>query len=438
MKLRIFDVQNLAVAYVCLWATAPILAYGDAYRVVAVAAVAIWAVLEAMRPGGIFARPTMPVVVSAIYVFYTAVMELLLGADGDMLRHVQMWIMLFFLVFHESRRNDVRSMSPIFWLVLASLPMWLYSTYSALDSFGSGAARLVVRSSDVARELTAEGVGGYSLVYGTVLVLPVLALLLLNLRRITPIETPAFLREISKIPLLVPAFLTVNLILGMGVVLRAGYSIAILLAVAALGLSIFFRKRSPVFLLLAPLAAMGGYLFLEFALVPFLQLLMPVTEGTPYYRKIVDILGTLQNDQSQGSFDDRWLRYERSVRLFLANPLFGVISFADVGKHSAFLDAYARYGVFVGSAFVYLMVYLPVRLMKAMHDNFGLALSVFAVMVLLPLLNNVFASLGVMLFVITPVACDLVERGRLRRPVVRPQRRPLFAGRGSGAEGRRA
>lgn len=414
MKLTIFGIQNLAVAYVCLWATAPIMAYGDGYRWAAAGAVSLWALLEALRPGGIFARPTIPTIVCAAFLLYTTVVEVLLGADGDILQHVQIGIMLFFLVFYESRRNHVRSMAPIFWFVLGTLPLWLYSTYTAYDRFGTNVSRMVVRSSDAARELTAEGVGGYSLVYGTVLILPIFAVMLMNLRRILPIETPAILRKVSKIPMLVHALLAVNLILGAAVVLRAGYSIAILLAVAALGLSIFFRKRSAVFLLFVPMAALGGYLFLELALLPTLNALKPLAEGTPYYRKILDLIGTLETDQSQGTFDDRWIRYMRSWDLFIRNPLFGVISAADVGKHSAILDTLARYGVFVGSAFIYLLLYLPVLMMKAMRDNFGLALSVFAVMVLLPILNNVFGSLGVMLFIMVPVACDLVGRARNR------------------------
>ncbi len=438
MKLKTFDIQNLAVAYVCLWATAPVLAYGDVYRVAAVAAVAIWAGLEALRPGGIFARPTVPVLVTVLYIAYTAITEAALGADGDFVPHIQIWIMLFFLIFYESRREHLASMAPIFWFMLATLPMWLYTTYTGFDTFGTYAARALTRSSEVGREMTAEGMGGFALVYGTVLMLPIFVMLLLNVRRITPIQTPAFLREVSKTPFLVPALLTANLILGMGVILRAGFSIAILISVTALILAIFFRKRSPIFLLFVPLAVASGYLFLDVALIPLLEALTPLAEGTRYHRKIQDIIGTLQTDQSQGTFDERLLRYERSARLFLSNPLFGVISRADVGKHSAYLDAFARYGIIVGSAFVYLMIYIPVRMMKDMRDNFGLAFSIFAIVVLLPLLNNVFASLGVMLYIMTPVACDLVERSRARPPLARPRRRPLFASRRPPTEGRRA
>lgn len=438
MKLKVLDVQNLAVAYVCLWATAPVLAYGDVYRWSAAAAVAIWAALEALRPGGIFFRPTVPVVLAAVFVAYTGIPELLLGSDGNLIRHVQIWILLFFLVFYESRRNDVRSMSPIFWFILATLPIWLYATYTANDSLGGGASRIIVRSSAIARELQGEGVGGYSLVYGTVLMLPIFAVLLMNVRRIIPIERPAVLRDISKIPFLLPGLLAVNLLLGLAVVLRAGYSIAILLALTALGLSLLVRRRSPVFLLFVPIAAVSAYLFLEFALIPMLTALMHLAEGTPYYRKIIDIILTLESDQSQGTLDDRWSRYVRSWDLFIENPLFGVISAADVGKHSAILDAFARYGAFVGSAFVYLMLYLPVRMMKGMRVNFGLALSIFVSMFLLSLLNNVFGSLGVMLFIMVPVACDLIEQSRARPVVIRPNGRRLFAARRALPGSRRA
>lgn len=436
MKLTTTDLQNVAVGYVCLWAIAPFMAYGDVYRLIVLLAVGVWALLELARPGGgILLRPTVPVLIAALYIAYTAVTEMLLGYEGDVVQHIQVWILLFFLVFYESRRKNVRSMEPIFWLVLATLPVWLYTTYSGIDAFGSHAARLQTRSSEVARELSSAGVGGYSLVYGTVLMLPVVAMLLINSSRFLPIERPAWLRSVPVISSLVRVLLLATLVLGTLVVLRAGYSIAIVLAVSCLALSVFFKKRSPVFLFLVPLIGVSAYIFFDFALIPLLKALAPATEGTPYYRKILDIVATLQSDQSQGTAADRVERYRRSFELFLANPLFGVISDADVGKHSAYLDAFARYGVFVGSAFVYLMLYLPVRMMKAMRDNFGLALGVFGLMLLLPLLNDVFGSLGALLFIVTPVACELVERKAA--PVMHTRkRRPLFL-RHAGAVGPR-
>ena len=422
MKVRIFDIQNLAVAYICLWATSPMLAFGTVYRLAAVAAVGVWAILEMFRPGGIFTRPTLPVLLTGFFILYTAATEALLGADQNFGWHIQIWIMLFFLIFYESRRGDVRSMSSIFWFMLATLPIWYFTTYTAFDQYGTHTARLLTRASDFARELSSDGVGGYSLVYSIVAVLPAVALMLLNYRRFVPLEQPRWLTPISRIPLIVPALIAANLVLGFALVVRAGFSIAIILMIFSLALSLVFKRRSPLMLMMLPLFMMLAWLAFQIALVPFLQMIAPLTEGTPYYRKVLDVIETLQNDQSQGTLDDRVERYMRSLALFVQNPIFGVISDRDVGKHSAYLDTYARYGVLVGSVFVYLLTYLPVRMMRGMKDNFGLAFSILSIMVLLPLLNDVFASLGVMLFIMVPVACDLVERARVRGPTA-PRRR---------------
>lgn len=429
MKFRVYDIQNLAVAYICLWATSPMLAYGTGFRLAALAAVGVWFLLEIVRPGSIVLRPTMPVIVTLFYIAYTALTESLLGGESDIALHFQIWIMLFFLIFYESRRHDIRSMAPIFWFMMLTLPIWFFTTYTAFDTFGSHAARYLTRSSDLARELSSDGVGGYSLVYSIVVMLPVFGLMLLNFRRFTPLDQPAWMRRISRIPFLIPMLIGANLLLGGAVVVRAGFSIAIVLAVFSLAVSLAFKRRSVFMVLLTPLIMMLAWLLFQLALVPLLEALRPLTQGTSYDRKLLDVIETLQSEQSQGTLDDRVTRYQRSFDLFIHNPIFGVISNRDVGKHSAYLDAFARYGLLVGSGFVYLLTYLPVRMMRGMRDNFGLAFSVFCIMVILPLVNDVFASLGVMLFIMLPVACVLVEQvranpARCQRPV-RSGPRPL-------------
>lgn len=417
MKIKIFDIQNLAVAYVCIWATSPMLAYGLEYRLAAVAAVGLWAVLEMFRPGGIFSRPTLPVILTLFYIGYTALTESLLGAYRNYGWHIQIWIMLFFLIFYESRRHDVRSMATIFWIIVGTLPIWYFTTYSAFDQYGTHTARLLTRTSEYAEQVASEGVGGYPLVYGAVVLLPLMALMALNIRRVLPLESPRWVARVGRVPMLVPALICANIVLGMALVVRAGFTIAIVLMIFSIMLSLVFRRRSPVLLLFLPVGLMMAYLLFQLALIPLLQLLYPLTEGTPYYRKVRDIIETLQNDQSQGTLDDRLSLYARSFDLFIRNPVFGVLINRDVGKHSAYLDTYARYGFLIGSVFVYLLTYLPIRLMRTMRYNFGLAVSILAIMILLPLLNDVFSSLGVMLFVLVPVACDLVERSRARGPV---------------------
>lgn len=408
MKIKLFDVQNVAVGYVCLWATAPILAYGDIYRYMAAASVAIWLVLEMVRPGGIVSRPTLPVAVAVFFIAYTGIVELLLGVEGDVIRLIQVWILLFFLIFYESRRDCVGSMRPMFWLMILTMPLWLYSTYAAFDSIGSHVARDIVRSSELAQTLSSSGIGGYSLVYGTVLALPLFVTLIIRRREILSVTIPKFL---LRARLLFYALLLADLLLGIVVVFRAGYTIAIMLAVFTMAIAFLVRRKSVVYLLFLPLAAGLSFLLIQVALEPGLLFLQSLAHGTPYESKFRDILATLSTDQAAGSVDDRLERYQRSLGIFAHHPFFGVLSARDVGKHSVYLDGFARYGMFFGSMIVYLLLYLPVRMMRGMNRNFGFALSVFAVMLIFPLVNNVFASLGVILFIMIPVAGWMLGEG---------------------------
>lgn len=415
MKFSVIGIQNAAIGYVCLWATAPVLAYGDTYRWAAAGAVALWALLEAGRPRGIILNPTLPSILAAFYALYTGITELLIGPDRNIDTHIQLWIILFFVIFYESRRNLVYTMAPIFWLMVATLPIWLYTTYTAFDKYGSHTARHLVRSSDISRELTSEGVGGYSLVYSAVIMIPICISLLVNRKRLIGRRIEGLADIFGQSRSFAMFFVALTLALSIVVVLRAGYSIALILAIACAITSLLFRRGGAAPLMFAPLILMGGYLFIEMSLVPILTALQPLVQGTPYAIKVRDIILTLATDQSQGSFDDRWSRYSRSFIIFLENPLFGVISYRDVGKHSSYLDALARYGIAVGPLLMYIFLYLPARMIRASKDNIGLPLSVFVVAAIFPLLNNVFSAFGVMLFIMAPVACGLVALSPVRR-----------------------
>ena len=408
MKFKLFDVQNVAIGYVCIWATAPVLAYGDVYRYIAGAAVVVWLALEMVRPGGIVSRPTLPAVAAVFYIIYTGVIEVIVGASGSLVSLFQVWILLFFLIFYESRRDYVSSMRPLFWLMIVTLPIWLYSTYTAFDTYGSHVARDIVRSSELAQDLSGDGIGGYSLVYGTVLA------------RRKYLQAAAIPRFLITKPVLFYLIFSVNFALAVGVVVRAGYSIAIILALFSLVISIVIRQRSLVYLMFLPLVAGLSFIVIQVAMEPALNYLQTITQGTSYAAKLRDVVYSLNTDQAAGTVDDRVERYTRSFSLFINHPFFGVLSNRDVGKHSAYLDGLARYGVFFGSIFIYLLLYMPLGLMRRMRRNFGLPLAVFAVMLLFPLLNSVFASLGVILFVCVPVACWMLGDGQPGSPPLLP------------------
>ncbi|MBL4680824.1 MAG: hypothetical protein JKY88_08895 [Pseudomonadales bacterium] len=399
--------QNLAISYVCLWATAPVLAYGTEYRILAILAVVIWVGLELGRSRSIIKRPTLPVALTLIFIGYTGFLEFMLSGAVDLLSHLQLWIMLFFLLVHQSRRDDMQSLVPVFWFVLATLPLWLFFTSYTLINVDPHAARTLVRSSEEAKRLTGQGIGGYSLVYGALLMLPGLFGMVLAGRRLERARLPYLLK---LAPRLAQGLLLLNIALGLMVILTAGFTIAVVILMFAL-LCIFFLKRYSAWRVMlacffAVLALILYRPLLEWALLS----LQPLVEDTAFSHKVRDLLVSLHIDEAVGTVEDRAERYMRSLILFLESPFFGVLVVDDVGKHSEILDTYARWGIVFGSIFVYLISFLPMREMRKLTSNFGAPFATLVVVAFIFGLNNAFSAAGVMLYIMFPVATYLLAR----------------------------
>lgn len=420
-------VQNWALVYLCVWTFAPPLAYEDAYRYAAVFAGLIWSVMELTRSDNIFARPTIPVLLSGAYLLYTLAVEWALGPEADFAWHIQPAIMLFFLVVYESRRRMLGTLVPVFWWTLATLPIWLAISLVALSRHGH-AARVIVRASEEALELTEQGVGGYALVYFSLALLPVLITLTVRRREKYLKGMPHVLRYVQG---RLPVFTGVTALLAALFIFKAQYSIAIYLTALVL-LAIFVPRRHAVAIAVVgiPIAIV---MLQEGPMVRTLEAAGSVVQGTNAGNKINDLLTTLQEDRAFGTVGDRMERYARSTEIFLESPLFGVLEFRDVGKHSSYLDRFARYGVVIGGIFVYLLLYVPVRMMKRTKAAFGMAFAVFTVALLFPALNTVFMGLGTALYIMFPAACSLLSAEPVKRPWPAPSRAVLDISRASQA-----
>lgn len=414
-------IQNVALIYLCMWTIAPPLAYGEEYRYVAVFAGLAWVAMELARKNNIFLHPTVPVLLCAAYILYTAAIEWTLGAEAQFDWHIQPTIMFFFLLVYESRRRNLDTLAPVFWWTLVSLPMWLILSLFALNEYGH-AARVIVRASDEAMELAERGVGGYGLVYFTLALLPVLIVLTLSKREQYLHTMPRVLRRLQS-P--VPVLTAVTALLAALFIVKAQYSIALYLAVLLLP-AIFLPRRYA--LAVATIALPVAILSVQPpVLVTALNAAGSVFQDTNVGNKINDVLTSIQEDSAYGSVGDRVERYSRSTDLFLHSPLLGVLELRDVGKHSSYLDRFARYGLLFGALFVYLIVYVPLRMMKEMKTSFGMAFAVFLVAALFPLLNNVFIGFGTALYIMFPVVCSILgPKGVTRARPARTQAAPAL------------
>jgi len=313
-----------------------------------------------------------------------------------------MWIMLFFLIVGQSRRNDLQSLVPVFWTVLAVYPIWLFVTVRTLTTENAHAARIVVRASEEASALSEQGVGGYGLVYSVLLLMP--GLLTLGWLRFREVTLPPPLR---KVPRAAQALVILNIALGAFLVLTASYSIAVIALTAVVLSATILRRYSGARVLFAILLTLIVALFGSVLLEGVLTALQPFAEGTSFAIKIRDILYSLHVGEAVGSVEDRTERYLRSLDLFLGSPLIGVLSFDDLGKHSEILDSFAQWGVVIGSIFVYLLSFLPLNMIKQNKRYFRFCFGMLASVAIIFGLNNCFASAGLMLYIMFPVALHI-------------------------------
>lgn len=400
LKLRIprYPMSDLlrrgALAYLIVWQLSPPLAYGAGWRVLAVLAMLLWLALDTLATRSVLRRPNWAVLACVAFVLYTVFIEWLVPDAGTINRQFQIWIMFFFLLVGESQqraRSDEARFC--FWVILLVLPVWSISTLWGINTIGADVARTISRSSAESRELLAQGVGGFGFVYTLVLCIPFLTHLAFRTASKTDIPQARWKRRASRL------LIWANLVLSVLVVLRAGYAIALILTGFAVLCVMLIRSRRSQSLAIS-VSFVCLLVFMAIVSVnPILQSLEGAATGTEYSAKVRDIRDSLASDESTGTVEGRTERYLRSLRLFGENPIIGTLTFDDVGKHSAVLDRFAQYGAVFGFLFLALLMFVPARYLRSRQVPIGLSLSFLVVAIGFPMLNNVFMSWGLILYV---------------------------------------
>lgn len=417
-------IQSAAVFYVAAWAISPPLFVNDMARLVAMGAFGLWLVCEVSRRSGIVFRPSPPVGIAALFLAYTATVSWMADGPGAVVSDIQTYLFVLFLIFFESaRRQGLAKYRWVLWGGLLLLPLWMASTLHALGS-NAHIARTLVRSSDESDQYLADGVGGYALVYAVLWTIPPLTYLLANLRGyyLWRTRAPGGGWALARQGLVV-----LNLLLAVGLVIKGGYSIATISLLLG-GFSYLLLRGRPQHRTLrifvaSTFAAIALALSQTSLAASVLNGLEMITYGTPYHAKIEDARSSMETDMSVGSVYGRTERYVRSLNLFVENPLTGTLSSADIGKHSVVLDNFAQYGIFGGLAFLFILLAVPIRLIRASVERPWLSGTVFAftvVMMTCTLFNAISASMGVVAFILFPLAMSYapvqIGRSRLTAP----------------------
>lgn len=408
-RLSVIDrVQTAAVFYIGAWTLSPPLFISDLARRGAVVAFGLWVICELTRRTGVIARPTLAVIIALVFLAYTTAVTAYLDGVQTVVGGIQTIVFVMFLIFFESaRRAGLMKYRWVLWGGLLLLPIWMATTVSALAT-NRHVARILTRSSEEGAAYMSAGVGGYGLVYSTVLAIPLLLYLMANLPPLSASRGNTGSRVWS---------LAQRIILGAGAVLalllvaRAGYSIAV--AALMLGLITYFLLRGQVrnrsFRIGIAIAISAVVLAVsQTSLISgALDGLSDLAYGTSYRAKIDDLRTSLETDTSVGTVYGRTERYMRSLTLFAQNPIVGTLSFRDVGKHSAVLDVFAQFGLFGGAAFVYLLFATPLMLLRASAARVqmsGAAAAFLIILAVCTIFNDLSASMGFVAYILYPLA----------------------------------
>jgi hypothetical protein len=312
-----------------------------------------------------------------LYIFLTFIIHYISSDKAYIIRHLQLYIFLMLIYLSTIVLNiSIEKKKNIILLILVFNLIALVGTYFGLLLDGHS-ARALSKSGEGARELTEQGVGGYGTIYSNVVLIPVL--LYLKTKIIS-----------SRLKIII----WLNIIAAIIVIIKANYLIAVLLIIFQF-LALLYKTINGVNKAFFLVFVIFGIIFLTSDIDYVENVTGELVEGTTYAIKHRDFFNQINGQESEfGSVSGRVERYQRSFKLIFINPIIGVLSYDDIGKHSNILDQLAQHGIVFFSLFIYLLINLPLQIMKREKEKKYLTIFIITIL-LLGLLNNYPLHIGI-------------------------------------------
>lgn len=397
MRLTYLNIQNIAISLIILWVTMPILAYNQAYRVIMVACVLLWLVLELLRPKSLFTRLTPLTLAALFFICYVLIVDIVQVGLSAIIKNLQMLIAFFFLFIWESRKKDFNSLIPVLNVVLLTLPITYLITLYNLWFVDAHMMRYAVRSSDIARDVAESGIGGYGLAYSTVLMAPALYALF---RFRHSVFVGSWQRKLVSI----------NLVLAILLVMSSGFTIAVLTLILTFTVILLLGKLTALRIVSSIFVCIIFILFYKPIGLVTLEFVEPYAIGTNYHLKITDMKHSLIEGNATGTAEGRTERWTRSIELFKQYPILGTLSDRDIGKHSEILDIFAKYGIGVGILFLFVIFQPTVNGFNRRSSLLkGISLAMLIATIAALIMNNLVAAQGLAIFIILPLSLALIQ-----------------------------
>lgn len=320
--------ERICLLYLVTWAISPPLQYGTTYRILCIFCYIIIELLALTRNKYVLKRQLS----KYLFIIFIIVMTYLIDGKSAVNVRMQLVIFLLLLSIYDIYKDNLDNISYLLWWSIILCLIWNFCTLNAYQ-VRRNVSRVMAKNSDDSIMYAAQGIGGMGYVYSMVFMLPMVIRLF---------SKKNVLRNVFEKILCAAYIITTGLL-----ILRAGYTIAIFIIMIGLAGIILVNVKCNtrgILIFTAYIAAIVIILNLHL----IFDFLSNLTNGTMYYRKVIDIISSLENSDAVGNVYTRLERYSRSLRLFLESPIWGQLSREDVGKHSPIFDMFAQYGFFVG------------------------------------------------------------------------------------------
>jgi hypothetical protein len=294
----------------------------------------------------------------------------------------------------DNNRSDV--LRKLFWLVLATFPIWCILTVKELllDPY---AVRNIKATLDSYSSYYQRGVGSYLTVYSAVVICLACLFLIFNMHVFSIVKK---------------LILTIGVLSCAILVFYSGYSIANISLFLGLLFLIITRKAQSNFgrLKYASLCVFVFIILTNFTVVnDIIDSFSYAAKGTPYYEKIVDLRKSITGSKVSGeTIEARSDVYSLSLDTFAEHPFLGS-AFSETlafGNHSEILDSFALYGVFLGVMNSIILLSAPFIHIGFKGKNGNLAFAIIWANCIILVFNIVTYTYAVALLIVVPAVCS--------------------------------
>ena len=387
------SIQKLAVLYLVIWTISPFMEVDMIWRMLALAAAAVWFIFALLRNGAQIDKTEFFAILFAIAVAVIAFIqsESVSGIIGQIAIYM---VVIFYLMyrFYSGRWDELRGL-----LLIVLLLLIVYNLRSAAAvRVNPQIARSLVRDDEATYQYLRRGIGGYSLIYPQVVIFPAILM---------------WIEKVFRKKLLYFIIGAVWLVSFVGYILIAGYAIAVFASFLGVVILHFYRGRRIVALIFVILLLSIASMFLLINSPSVQSFLLQLFKGTAIEKKIHDAILSSQSGTAQGTIYDRVVAYRGSFRTIFQYPIIGGLWWAGGGGHSAVLDMFAKYGVLGGYIYVKMIYAAPFDYRRSYPEKlYRVCNGAFAAMFFVTVMDScTYAFTGMMLIVLPILLEDILK-----------------------------